>query len=86
MDPASRGGVVSFWLDDVHPHDLATIVDTEGVCVRAGHHCAQVLMKRLQVPATTRASFYVYNTREDVDALVAAVESARERFSTGAPF
>jgi cysteine desulfurase / selenocysteine lyase len=86
MDPAKRGGVVSFWLDDVHPHDLATIVDTEGVCVRAGHHCAQVLMRRLKVPATTRASFYVYNTNQDVDALVSAVGSARQRFSTGAPF
>jgi cysteine desulfurase / selenocysteine lyase len=85
-DPEKRGGVVSFWLDDVHPHDLATIVDTEGVCVRAGHHCAQVLMKRLGVPATTRASFYVYNTNEDVDALVDAVSMARERFSAGLPF
>ncbi len=86
MDPSKRGGVVSFWLDDVHPHDLATIVDTEGVCVRAGHHCAQVLMRRLSVPATTRASFYVYNTNEDVDALVAAVGVARERMATGLPF
>jgi cysteine desulfurase / selenocysteine lyase len=85
-DPEQRGGVVSFWLDDVHPHDLATIVDTEGVCVRAGHHCAQVLMRRLNVPATTRASFYVYNTNEDVDALVAAVGMARERMATGLPF
>jgi len=85
-DPSMRGGVVSFWLDDVHPHDLATIVDTEGVCVRAGHHCAQVLMRRLGVPATTRASFYVYNTNEDVDALVEAVGMARERFSAGLPF
>ncbi|MGH2726587.1 MAG: cysteine desulfurase [Actinomycetota bacterium] len=86
MDPSKRGGVVSFWLDDVHPHDLATIVDTEGVCVRAGHHCAQVLMRRLSVPATTRASFYVYNTNEDVDALVSAIGSARERMATGLPF
>jgi cysteine desulfurase / selenocysteine lyase len=85
-DATKRGGVISFWLDDVHPHDLATIVDTEGVCVRAGHHCAQVLMKRLGVPATTRASFYVYNTNEDVDALVDAVGMARERFSAGLPF
>ena len=85
-DPEQRGGVVSFWLDDVHPHDLATIVDTEGVCVRAGHHCAQVLMRRLNVPATTRASFYVYNTNEDVDALVTAVGTARERMATELPF
>ena len=81
-----RGGVVSFWLEDVHPHDLATIVDTEGVAVRAGHHCAQVLMRRLGVPATSRASFYVYNTHEDVDALVAAIGSAKERFASGMPF
>jgi cysteine desulfurase/selenocysteine lyase len=85
-DPAIRGGAVSFWYRDVHPHDLATIVDTEGVCVRAGHHCAQLLMRRLGVPATSRASFYVYNTTEDVDALVAAVGSAKERFATGLPF
>jgi cysteine desulfurase/selenocysteine lyase len=85
-DPAARGGVVSFWLDDIHPHDLATVVDAEGVCVRAGHHCAQVLMRRLGVPATTRASFYVYNTPEDVDALVDAIVRAKERFAAGAPF
>jgi cysteine desulfurase/selenocysteine lyase len=81
-----RGGVVSFWLEDVHPHDLATIIDTEGVAVRAGHHCAQVLMRRLGVPATSRASFYVYNTHEDVDALISAIGGARERMSTGVPF
>jgi cysteine desulfurase / selenocysteine lyase len=85
-DATQRGGVVSFWMDDVHPHDLATIVDTEGVAVRAGHHCAQVLMRRLGVPATTRASFYVYNTNEDVDALVSAVGTARQRMATGLPF
>lgn len=80
---ADRGGVVSFWLDDVHPHDLATIVDTEGVAVRAGHHCAQPLMRRLGVPATTRASFSVYNTLEEVDVLVAAVEKSRATMSGG---
>jgi len=78
--PAERSGVVSFTLGDIHPHDLATIVDSEGVAVRAGHHCAQPLMRRLDVPATARASFYVYNTREDVDALVAALEKARALF------
>jgi cysteine desulfurase/selenocysteine lyase len=85
-DPEARGGVVSFWLDDVHPHDLATIIDTEGVCVRAGHHCAQVLMRRLGVPATTRASFYVYTTTEDIDVLVSSIGMARERMATGLPF
>jgi cysteine desulfurase/selenocysteine lyase len=79
-DPEVRGGAVSFWYKDVHPHDLAQVLDQEGVCVRPGHHCAQLLMRRLGVPATTRASFYVYNTREDVDALVAAVEKAGEFF------
>jgi cysteine desulfurase / selenocysteine lyase len=79
-DPDVRGGAVSFWYKDVHPHDLAQVLDQEGVCVRPGHHCAQLLMRRLGVPATTRASFYVYNTREDVDALIAAVEKAGEFF------
>jgi cysteine desulfurase/selenocysteine lyase len=79
-DPEVRGGAVSFWYKDIHPHDLAQVLDQEGVCVRPGHHCAQVLMRRLGVPATTRASFYVYNTREDVDALIAALEKAGEFF------
>ena len=75
-DPELRGGALSFWYKDIHPHDLAQVLDQEGVCVRPGHHCAQVLMRRLGVPATTRASFYVYNTREDVDALIVALEKA----------
>ena len=78
--PADRSGVVSFTVGDIHPHDLATILDESGVCVRAGHHCAQPLMRRLNVPATARASFYVYSDESDVDALVAGVERAREVF------
>ncbi|HEX2693162.1 MAG TPA: SufS family cysteine desulfurase [Gemmatimonadaceae bacterium] len=78
--PTERSGVVSFTLADVHPHDLATILDGEGVCIRAGHHCAQPLMRRLNVPATARASFYVYNDESDVDALVAGIHKAREIF------
>jgi cysteine desulfurase/selenocysteine lyase len=78
---SERSGVVSFTLDDVHPHDLATILDGEGVCIRAGHHCAQPLMRRLDVPATARASFYVYNDESDVDALVAGIMKAREIFA-----
>jgi cysteine desulfurase/selenocysteine lyase len=79
--PASeRSGVLSFTLGDVHPHDLATILDGEGVCIRAGHHCAQPLMRRLDVPATARASFYVYNDESDIDALVAGIMKAREIF------
>jgi cysteine desulfurase/selenocysteine lyase len=80
-NPYDRGGVVSFNLDGVHPHDLSTIVDQEGVCIRAGHHCAQPLMRTLGVAATARASFYVYNTREDVDVLMAALEKAKGWFA-----
>ncbi len=75
-----RGGVISFTMDKAHPHDIASILDVEGVCVRSGHHCAQPLMDRYDLPATTRASFYVYNDREDVDALVAALGKVREVF------
>ncbi|MGI8402617.1 MAG: aminotransferase class V-fold PLP-dependent enzyme [Gemmatimonadaceae bacterium] len=75
---AERSGVVSFTMSDVHPHDLATILDGEGVCIRAGHHCAQPLMRRLDVPATARASFYVYNDERDIDALVTGILKARE--------
>lgn len=75
-----RGGVVSFTLGDVHPHDLATILDQGGVAVRAGHHCAKPLLRHLGVPATARASFYVYNDRSDIDALVAGLERAAALF------
>ncbi|HVO36169.1 MAG TPA: cysteine desulfurase [Gemmatimonadales bacterium] len=75
-----RAGVISFTLADIHPHDLATILDHEGVAIRAGHHCTQPLMRRLNVSATARASFYVYNTEEDVDALVAALQKALTLF------
>ena len=75
-----RSGVVSFTVADVHPHDLATILDGEGVCIRAGHHCAQPLMRRLDVPATARASFYVYNDDSDIEALVAGIRKAKEIF------
>jgi cysteine desulfurase/selenocysteine lyase len=71
--PERRGGVVSFWIDGVHPHDVAAILDEVGICVRAGHHCAQPLHARFDLPATTRASFYVYNGEDDVDALVAGL-------------
>ena len=80
-DVSQRGGVASFNLDEVHPHDLATIVDQEGICIRAGHHCAQPLMRRLDVPATARASFYIYNTHDDVDALMQALDKAKGWFA-----
>ncbi|MGZ8603402.1 MAG: aminotransferase class V-fold PLP-dependent enzyme, partial [Actinomycetota bacterium] len=75
-DVSVRGGVVSFWYKDVHPHDLATILNEEGVAIRAGHHCNQLVMRRFGVPATARASFYVYNTTDEVDALVEALAKA----------
>lgn len=78
MDPEVRGGVISFNLLDVHPHDLGTILDQEGVAIRAGHHCCQPLMKWLDVSATARASFYLYNRPDEVDALVSALNKARE--------
>ncbi|MER2028487.1 MAG: cysteine desulfurase [Solibacillus sp.] len=79
-DPMKRCGLVTFNLDDVHPHDVATVLDMSGIAVRAGHHCAQPLMKWLQVSATARASFYMYNDEEDVDRLVAGLRSAKEYF------
>jgi len=75
-----KAGVVSFVLDDVHPHDIATIVDQAGVAIRSGHHCAQPLMERFGVAATARASFALYNTRDDVDRLVAAIADVRKVF------
>ena len=80
-DVEKRGGVVSYNLDEVHPHDLSTIVDQHGVCIRAGHHCAQPLMRRLGVPATARASFYIYNNEHDVDVLVDAMADAKGWFA-----
>jgi len=77
-----RSGVISFTLADVHPHDLATILDGEGVCIRAGHHCAQPLMRRLDLSSTARASFYLYNDQSDIDALVAGIMKAKEIFAT----
>jgi cysteine desulfurase/selenocysteine lyase len=79
-EPQRRAGAISFLLGDVHPHDLATIVDRQGVAIRAGHHCAQPLMKRLGLAATSRASFALYNTGADVEALVRALHAAREVF------
>jgi cysteine desulfurase/selenocysteine lyase len=79
-DVSVRGGAVSFWYRGVHPHDLATILNEEGVAIRAGHHCNQLVMRRFGVPATARASFYVYNTRDEVDALVEALAKAGSVF------
>jgi cysteine desulfurase/selenocysteine lyase len=80
-EPAERGGVLSFSYGDLHPHDLTQVFDQHGVCVRAGHHCAKVLMRELGVAATARASLYVYNDEADVDALAAAIEDAAAFFA-----
>jgi cysteine desulfurase / selenocysteine lyase len=79
-DISKRGGVISFNFANVHPHDVAQIIDQEGIAVRSGHHCAQVLMERLDVAATNRASFYIYNTKEDIDKLVKSLEKVAELF------
>jgi len=80
-DPAQRGGVLSFAYKDIHPHDLSQVLDEAGVCIRAGHHCAKPLMRRLGVGATARASFYLYNDEADVDALADALSAADRFFS-----
>jgi cysteine desulfurase/selenocysteine lyase len=81
-DASIRGGAVSFWYKDVHPHDLATILNEDGIAIRAGHHCNQLVMRRYGVPATARASFYVYNTNEEVDVLVEALAKAEDVFGS----
>ena len=80
-NPKEKGAVVSFELESVHPHDLAQILDEHHIAVRAGHHCAQPIMKKLNVPSTLRASFYIYNTSEDIDQLVDGLNSAIKFFS-----
>jgi cysteine desulfurase / selenocysteine lyase len=81
LDAANRAGLVTFNISDVHPHDVATVLDAEGIAVRAGHHCAQPLMKWLKASATARASFYLYNTEDDIDKLVEGLVKTKEYFS-----
>ncbi len=78
-----RGGVISFYLGQIHPHDMAQYLDSEGIAVRAGHHCAQPVMRKLGIPATTRASFYFYNTYEEVDRFIEILKKAGEFFGYG---
>lgn len=80
-DAANRAGLITFNIKDVHPHDVATVLDAEGIAVRAGHHCAQPLMRWLNATATARASFYLYNTEEDIDKLVEGLVKTKEYFS-----
>jgi cysteine desulfurase/selenocysteine lyase len=78
IGPSERGALVAFTVEGIHPHDLASILDEQGIAVRAGHHCAQPLHDRLGLAATTRASFYVYNDEADVDRLAAGIEGAQQ--------
>ena len=80
-DTSVRGGAVSFLFDGIHAHDISQVLDEDAVCVRAGHHCAKPLMRQLGVPATTRASVYVYNDERDVDLLVEALAKAQKFFT-----
>lgn len=82
-DPADRVGLISFTVEGIHAHDLASLLDQDGIAIRSGHHCAQPLHDKLGVPATARASFSVYNTTEDVDRLVESIESAKKTFAVG---
>jgi cysteine desulfurase / selenocysteine lyase len=77
---SDKSGILSFVMDHVHPHDIGTILDHQGVAIRAGHHCAMPVMDRYNIPGTARASFALYNTREDVDALVAGIHKVKELF------
>ena len=80
-DPKDRAGIISFNIEGIHAHDVATILDREGVCVRGGHHCAMPLMNLLNVQGTVRASFYLYNTFDDVEVLYNALENAKKVFN-----
>jgi cysteine desulfurase/selenocysteine lyase len=81
-DARKKGGVVAFNLGDVHSHDVAAVLDADGICIRVGHHCCQPLMRKLDIAGTARASFYIYNTPEDVDQLVSGLEKVRELFGS----
>ena len=76
----NKAGVISFTIKGIHPHDISTIVDEEGVAIRAGHHCCQILHERLNLTATARASIGIYNTKEDIDILCKAIENCRKIF------
>ncbi len=81
MDPKKRGGLIAFTIPEAHPHDIAAILDAEGIAIRSGHNCAQPLMERCGIPATARASFYVYNSPEDIDRLVKGLKKVQEVFA-----
>ena len=80
-NPKKKGAVLSFTMDGIHPHDIATILDEDGVAIRAGHHCCQILHDKLNLPATARASFGVYNTKEDIDKLDQSINNCKKIFN-----
>jgi cysteine desulfurase/selenocysteine lyase len=80
-DPEQHAGAISFVVDGIHPHDVATVLDAEGIAVRAGHHCAQPVMLHYDIPATTRASFYLYNAPDDIERLTDAIRAAQRLFA-----
>ncbi|ARJ48643.1 aminotransferase class V-fold PLP-dependent enzyme [Candidatus Pelagibacter sp. RS40] len=80
-NPINKGGVISFTIEGVHPHDIATILDEDGVAIRAGHHCCQILHEKLKLPATARASFGIYNTKDDIDQLSQSIENCKKIFN-----
>ena len=80
--PKNKGGVISFTIDGIHPHDIATIVDEDGVAIRAGHHCCQILHDKLKISASARASFGVYNTKEDIEKLNSSINNCKKIFNS----
>ncbi len=80
-NPKKRGGVISFTIEGIHPHDIATILDEDGVAIRAGHHCCQILHDKLKLTATARASFGIYNTKDDIDKLNKSLENCKKIFN-----
>ena len=80
-NPKNKGGVISFTIEGIHPHDIATILDEDGVAIRAGHHCCQILHEKLGLPATARASFGVYNTKDDIDQLNNSINNCKKIFN-----
>src|SRR5699024_7227581 len=82
-DLNKKGGIISFTIDDIHPHDIASILDSYGIAIRSGHHCAQPLMQYLNIPATSRLSFYLYNTKDDIDKFIEGIKNVRKWFGYG---
>ena len=80
-NPKNKGAVLSFTIDGIHPHDIATILDEDGVAIRAGHHCCQILHEKIGIPATARASIGVYNSKEDIDILCNAINNCKKVFN-----